>query len=102
MQKKINDKLVEKCAETNNQVKVAKITLVENENKNKRSSCTLYIVLFQIIFTINVGIGSHFVCYKYMNCSKETDRKEKIYFQATIIRRNSIEFINGTSQRNEH
>ena len=78
--KKIVDKLVEKCTETNNEVKLAKITLAENENKHKRSSCTLYFVLFLIIFTVNVGIGTYFVYYKYMNCNKETDRKEKIYF----------------------
>ena len=78
--KKLIDKLVEECTETNNGVKIAKITLAENENKHKRSSCTLYIVLFSIVFTINVGIGTYFVYYKYMNCNKETDRKEKFYF----------------------
>ena len=52
--KKLVDKLVEECTETNNEVKLAKITLTENKNKYKRSSCTLYIVLFLIIFTINV------------------------------------------------
>ena len=75
--KKLFDKLVEECAETNNEVKLAKITLVENENKHKRSSCTLYIVLFLIIFTINVGTGTYVVYYKYMNHNKETDRKKK-------------------------
>ena len=50
--KKLIDKLVEECTETNNGVKIAKITLAENENKHKRSSCTLYTVLFSIIFTI--------------------------------------------------
>ena len=59
--KKLVDKLVEECTETNNEVKLAKITLAENENKHKRSSCTLYIVLFSIIFTINIGIGTYFV-----------------------------------------
>ena len=78
--KKLVDKLVEECTETNNEVKLTKITLAENENKHKRSSCTLYIVLFSIIFTINVGIGTYFVYYKYMNRNKETDCKEKIYF----------------------
>ena len=56
------------------------MTLCENENKDNRSSCILYIVLFLTIFTITVGIGTYFVYYKYMNCNKETDRKEKIYF----------------------
>ena len=52
----------------------------EDENKIKRSSSTLYIVLFSIVFTINVGSGTYFVCYKYMNRNKETDCKEKFYF----------------------
>ena len=63
-----------------NEVKLAEITLSENENKHKGSSCTLYIVLFSIIFTINVGIGTYFVYYKYMNRNKETDHREKCYF----------------------
>ena len=47
--KKLVDKLVEECTETDNKVKLAKITLAENGNmyKNKCRSCTLYIVLFQ-------------------------------------------------------
>ena len=69
-----------KCTETNNEVKPAKITLAENENKYKCTSCTLYIVLFLITFTINVGIGAYIVYYKYMSRNKETDRKEKTYF----------------------
>ena len=54
--KKLVDKLVDECGETVKEVKLAKITLVKNENKYKCNSCTLYIVLFSIIFTINVGI----------------------------------------------
>ena len=47
--KKLVDKLVEECTETDDKVKLAKITLAENGNmyKNKCRSCTLYIVLFQ-------------------------------------------------------
>ena len=41
--------------------KLTEITLCENENKQKCSSCTLCIVLFSIIFTINTGIGIYFV-----------------------------------------
>ena len=80
MYKKLADKLVEECTETNSEIKLAKITLAENENKHKRNSCTLYSVLFSIVFTINVGVGTYFVYYKYMNRNKETDRKEKLYF----------------------
>ena len=78
--KKLVDKLTEECTETNNEVNLAKITLCESENKHKRSSCTLYIVLFSIVFTINVAIGTYFVYYKYINRNKKTDRKEKNFF----------------------
>ena len=78
--KKLVDKLVEECTETNNEVKLAKITLSENENKYKCSSYTLYIVLFSIVFTINFVIGTYFVHYKCMNHNKETDLKGKFYF----------------------
>ena len=59
--KKLVDKLAEECTETIKEVKLAKITLAENENKHKGSSCTLYIVLFSMIFTIDMGIGTYFV-----------------------------------------
>ena len=78
--KKLVDKLVEEFTETNDEVKLAKITLAENGNKHKCSSCTLYIVLFSIVFTINIEIGTYFVYYKYMNCNKEIDPKKKNYF----------------------
>ena len=42
--KKLVDKLVEECTETSNEVKLAKITLTENENMHERISCTLHIV----------------------------------------------------------
>ena len=59
--KKLVDKLVEECAETVEEVKLDKITLAKNENKHKCSSCTLHIVLFSILLTINVGIGIYFI-----------------------------------------
>ena len=58
------DKLVDECTETVEEVRLAKITLAENENSYKCSSCTVYIVLFWIFFTINVGgIGAYFVYF---------------------------------------
>ena len=56
MQKKIVNKLVEKSTKNTDEVKIAEITLTEN--MHKYSSCTLYIVLFSIIFTINIGIAT--------------------------------------------
>ena len=73
------DKLVEECTENIHEVKMTKIISAEYENGHKHE-CTLYIVLVSIIFTINFGIGTYFVYYKYMNCNKESDRKEKFYF----------------------
>ena len=55
------DKLVEEYTENVEEEKLAKITSTENENKHKCGSCTLHIVLFSIIFTINVGIVSYFL-----------------------------------------
>ena len=65
MKVKINivlvDKLVDECTETIEEVKLAKITLAENENQNKYSSCTVYIVLMIIVFTIFTRITTYFV-----------------------------------------
>ena len=62
MQNKLVDKLLEECTETVKEVKIAKIALAEEgENKHKCSSCKLYIVLFSVIFTVKVRIGTYFV-----------------------------------------
>ena len=63
--KKLVDKLVDECAETVEEVKLAKITLAKNENKYKSSSCTLYIVLMTVVFTICARIGTYFVYYNW-------------------------------------
>ena len=67
--KKLVDKLIEECTKKIEEVKLAKITSMtfhstKDENKHKCSSCALYIVLFSINFTINVGIVTYFVYYK--------------------------------------
>ena len=64
--KKLVDKLVDECTETVEEVKLAKTTLAENENSCKRSSCTVYIVLMVVVFTICTRISAYFVSY---NCS---------------------------------
>ena len=68
MQKKSFAPLIEECTVTVEEVKLTKITLDGNENSYKCSSCTVYIVLFWIFFTINVGgIGAYFVYFhKYL------------------------------------
>ena len=57
--KKSVDKLIEECTENINEIKI-KIAS-ENEHKNTCSSCMLYIVLFSIIFTNDIGIATYCV-----------------------------------------
>ena len=59
--KRLVDKLVDECTENIDEVKIAKVTLTEN--MCKCSSCILYIVLFLLVFTINVGISTYFAYY---------------------------------------
>ena len=61
MQKKLADKLIDECTETIEEVKLANIT-VENENSYyKCSSCKVYIVFLIAVFTIFTGITIYFV-----------------------------------------
>ena len=57
---KCKEILVEECTKNVGEMKLAKITSSENENKHKCSSCTQYIVLILAPFTTNVAIGSYF------------------------------------------
>ena len=84
-EKKIVDQLVEECTEYDEEVKPAKIILAEDKNKHKCSSCTLYILLFSILFTINVGIGTYFVYYKYMNHVKKLMLKKVLLIKQHFI-----------------
>ena len=72
------NKLVEECNETTDEVK-----LTENENSYKCNSCILYIVLFSIFFTINVGIGAYFAYYKYIKHNKKDVSKYYGYVYQT-------------------
>ena len=78
--KKLVEKLAVDCTENIDEVKIAS----ENEDKNKCSSCSLYIVVLSIIFAINIGIGAYFVYYKYMNRDKETASRYDYVYQTTI------------------
>ena len=66
--KRLVDKLIEECNENVEEAKITGITLFEcnsSEHKNKcRSSCTIYVVLIVIVFTICTGIGTYFIYYK--------------------------------------
>ena len=59
--KKLVDKLVKECTENIDEVKIA----IENEHKNKYSSCLLHIVLFSIIFKTKVGVATYFVYFHW-------------------------------------
>ena len=81
-EKKLIDKLVDECTETVKEVKLAKITLAKNESGNKYSSCTVYIVLMIVLFTIFTGITAYFVYYNWsliknnVSCIKFGTHKE--------------------------
>ena len=79
--KKLVDKLVDECTGNIDEVKIAEITLTENIRKC--SSCILYIALFSINFTINVGISTYFVVYKYINSNKENASRYDYVYKAT-------------------
>ena len=75
--------MVEECTENVKEVKPAKITSAEDENKDKCSSCTLCIILILILFTIRIGIGTFFfffsgvlkkdaVRFKFGTCTQTT------------------------------
>ena len=80
--KKLVDKLVNECAKTIEEVKLAKIMLAENENSYKCSSCSVHIVLMIMFFTIFTGITFYFVYYNWplinnnVSCIKFGFRKE--------------------------
>ena len=54
--KALVDQLVDECTETIKEVKLAKISLAENESENKYSSCTVYIVLMIAILQFLPGL----------------------------------------------
>ena len=67
------DKLAEECTENIEETRLVEVNSGEKESKHKRSSCTLYIVLFSIFFTIKVGIGSYFL-YFHLYLTRDATR----------------------------
>ena len=79
--KSLIDKLVEEWGENvDEEVKIL------DKNEDKCSSCILYVVLFSIFFTINVGIATYFAYHKYINRNKENVSK-----YACIYHRKNVE-----------
>ena len=82
--KKLVDKPVEECTENIEERRLVKKTSAKNKHKHKCNSCTLYIVLFSILFTINVRIGTYFV-YSHCYFKKDITRiKFGTHTQTTI------------------
>ena len=46
------------------------MALIERRN-GRKSSCTIYVVLIAIAFTISIGISPFFIYCKYMNRDKK-------------------------------
>ena len=65
--KRLVDKLIEECNENIEETILIKI----NSIKCKHNSCMLYIALFSMFFTINIGVATYFVYYKYIIYNKE-------------------------------
>ena len=61
--KKLVDKLIDEFTETLEEVKLANITVENEDSYYKCSSCAVYIVLIIIFFTIFTGIIIYFVYY---------------------------------------
>ena len=81
VEKKLADRLIEECTENTEETWQVEKTTAKNEKKHKCSSCTVYIVLFFIILTINVGVGIYFVYYKYMTCNEKNVSKYDYTYQ---------------------
>ena len=83
--KRLIDKLVDECTETVEKVKPVILTLAENKNSYKYSSCTVYTVLFWIFFTISVGgIGAGFD-YFYWHLKKDALHADFNTYKETTI-----------------
>ena len=80
--KKLVNKLVEECNENIDEVKIAEMALFECRNDCK-SSCTIYVVLIAIVFTVSIGIGTYFIYYKCMNHDKKTASKYDYVYETS-------------------
>ena len=77
VEKRLANKLIDECTETIEETSLVKF----NSKKCKHNYCKLYIVLFSIFFTINVGIGAYFAYYKHANPNKKNVSKYDYVYQ---------------------
>ena len=74
--------MIDECTETIEEVKLANITLTENENNYKYNSSRVYIELMVVIFTIFTWITVYLVYYNWsliknnISCIKFDTHKE--------------------------
>ena len=94
--KKLVDKFVDECTETVEEVKLAKITLAENENSYKCPSNTLYIVSMMVVFIICTGIGAYFIYYNWSLFIKFGARS-----QTDICQTYKLEMLNKLTVKTE-
>ena len=93
--KRLVDKLVERSSSKECTKNIEETRLVENQNKHKCSSCMLYINLLSICFTINIGIGSCFLCFHWYL------KKDLVLILVPALKQQFNELINGKSQTNK-
>ena len=79
--------------ETVEEVKPAIITLAENENGYKCSSCIMHTLFFWIFFIINVGTGT---CFVYLNWYLK-----KIHCKFTLILKKKQRFTKHINRKSQ-
>ena len=84
-EKKLVDKLIEERTKNIEETRLVEKTSAEDKNNHKYNSCTLYIVLFSVFFTISIGIATHFVYHKCISRNKENVSKYDYIYQTTTI-----------------
>ena len=89
------DKLIKECHENiDEEVKIL------DKNEDKCSSCILYIVLFSIFFTINIGIATYFIYYKYINHNEENVSVYDYVYQEKINNNIKMGFVKQIDIKN--
>ena len=83
MQKKLVDKLIKERTENVDEIKIARMGLLEHRNEWVRSY-TICIFLAVIVLTISVGIGSYFFYFHWYLKKDVTCVKFGAHTQTTI------------------
>ena len=89
--KKLVDKLVEECTENVDKKEIYPVKLhLEETITLVCSSYTIYIILFSLFFTINIGIATYFIYYNYINHDeKKQFLKKALFFKQQFTEQNS-------------